>query len=145
MIYKKISDQEMDRYKEAIETVIQSISWSKIKSYHKKINLYWEFEENNSIIKRIPNIKELQEELRGIFKHMLDKDLDYISYGNWIIFWDREESIGDIRVIFRLADFMFEEDTVSRKSLEVALNKAIEKEDYEKAAEIRDALNSKPN
>ena len=135
----------MDRYKEAIETVIQSISWSKIKSYHKKINLYWEFEENNSIIKRIPNIKELQEELRGIFKHMLDKDLDYISYGNWIIFWDREESIGDIRVIFRLADFMFEEDTVSRKSLEVALNKAIEKEDYEKAAEIRDALNSKPN
>ena len=40
---------------------------------------------------------------------------------------------------------MFEEDTVSRKSLEVALDKAIEKEDYEKAAEIRDALNSKTN
>jgi excinuclease UvrABC nuclease subunit len=135
----------MDRYEEAIEAVIQSISWSKIKAYHKKINLYWEFEENNSIVKRIPNIKELQEDIRGIFKHMLAKDLDYISYGNWIIFWDREESIGDIRVIFRLADFMFEEDTVSRKSLEVALDKAIEKEDYEKAAEIRDALNSKTN
>jgi len=135
----------MDLYEEAIEKVIQNISWDKIKAYHKKINLYWEFNENDSIVKRIPNIKELQTDLRDIFSYMLEEKLDYISYGNWIIFWEREESIGDIRVIFRLADFIFEEDKISKESLEHALTKAIENEDYEKAAEIRDILNSKLN
>jgi hypothetical protein len=75
---------------------------------------------------------------------MLLENLNYISYGSWIIFWDREDSsIGDIRVIFRLAEFVFEEDKKSRGALEKALEKAVEKEDYEYAAEIRDALNKK--
>lgn len=134
----------MDRYTEAFEKVIQSINWRKIKSYHKKLNILWEVEDDKQIIKRVPNAGELKEELRSIFEHMLTENLSYISYGSWIIFWDREDSItGDIRVIFRLADFIFEEDKVSRKSLEEALAKAIEKEDYENAAEIRDALNKK--
>ena len=134
----------MNHYREAFEKVIQSINWRKIKSYHKKLNITWEIEDDKEIIKRIPSADELRSELRSIFEHMLTEDLSYISYGSWIIFWDREEGVsGDIRVIFRLADFIFEEDKQTRRSLELALEKAIEKEDYENAAEIRDALNKK--
>jgi len=134
----------MNHYREAFGKVIQSINWRKIKSYHKKLNITWEIEDDKEIIKRIPSTDELRNELKSIFEHMLSEDLSYISYGSWIIFWDREEGVsGDIRVIFRLADFIFEEDKKSRRSLEVALEKAIEKEDYENAAEIRDALNKK--
>jgi len=134
----------MNHYREAFDKVIQSINWRKIKSYHKKLNITWEIEDDKQIIKRIPSVDELRSELKSIFEHMLSEDLSYISYGSWIIFWDREEGIsGDIRVIFRLADFIFEEDKQTRRSLELALEKAIEKEDYENAAEIRDALNKK--
>jgi hypothetical protein len=72
---------------------------------------------------------------------MLDQDINYISYGSWIIFWDREESdLGDIRVIFRLADFIFEEDKKSAAGLEEKLKQAVEREDYEYAAIIRDEI-----
>lgn len=136
----------MNHYREAFDKVIQSINWRKIKSYHKKLNITWEIEDDKQIIKRIPSVDELRNELRSIFEHMLGEDLSYISYGSWIIFWDRDEGVsGDIRVIFRLADFIFEEDKQTRRSLELALEKAIEKEDYENAAEIRDALIKKNN
>lgn len=134
----------MNHYREAFGKVIQSIDWRKIKSYHKKLNITWEIEDDSKVIKKIPSTDELRDELRSIFEHMLDENLSYISYGSWIIFWDREEGVsGDIRVIFRLADFIFEEDKKSRRSLELALAKAIEKEDYENAAVIKDKLNKK--
>lgn len=131
----------MDHRQDAFKRVIQSIDWKKIKGYHVKLNILWEFVDDKQIIKRIPNVAELREELKSIFEHMLLQNLSYISYGSWIIFWDREDdAIGDIRVIFRLADFAFEEQKNSRESLESALKKAIEKEDYKNAAEIRDIL-----
>lgn len=134
----------MNHYKEAFEKVIHNINWRKIKSYHKKLNITWEIKDDTQIIKKIPTTDELRSELRSIFEHMLSEDLSYISYGSWVIFWDREDGEPcDIRVIFRLADFIFEEDKKTRHSLELALKKAIEKEDYENAAEIRDALNKK--
>lgn len=134
----------MKHYSDAVEKIIRSIDWRKIKSYHRKLSILWEFHEDSEVIKRLPYVNELKNELRSIFDHMLSEDLNYISYGNWIIFWDREDkTTGDIRVIFRLADFVFEEDKNSRLTLELALEKAIEKEDYEHAAVIRDALNKK--
>jgi hypothetical protein len=135
----------MNQCKSAYERVIQSINWRNIKSYHKKLNIRWDMEYDKEIISRIPNVAELKSDIRAIFEHMLEEDLHYISYGNWIIFWDREEeNVGDIRVVFRLAEFVFEEDKTSRNSLEKALEAAIEKEDYENAANLRDALNKKP-
>jgi hypothetical protein len=134
----------MEDHKGAVEKIIHSIDWKKIKSYHKKLNILWEFHEDKEVYRRLPYVSELKSELRSIFDHMMTEDLSYISYGNWIIFWDRDEKpTGDIRVIFRLADFVFEEDTTSQSNLELALEKAIEKEDYEHAAIIRDALNKK--
>ena len=134
----------MDHYRCAYEKVIQSINWPKIKTYHKKLDIRWEIEDDKQIFKKIPTVNELRQDLRSIFDHMLTENLSYISYGNWIIFWDREDGLsGDIRAIFRLVDFVFEEDKKSRRSLEKSLERAIEKEDYEYAAEIRDALNKK--
>jgi hypothetical protein len=134
----------MDECRKAFERVVQTIDWKKIKSYHKRLNITWEFTEDKNSFKRIPHISELKDELRSIFDHMISEDLNYISYGNWIIFWDKEVgAIGNIRVIFRIADFVYEEDKKSKESLELALERAIEKEDYEQAAEIRDELNKK--
>ena len=125
----------------ASEKVIQSINWQKIKSYHKNNNILWEIEDDKVTHKRLPSVAELRDELRSIFAHMISEDLHYISYGSWIIFWEREDdNAGDIRVIFRLAEFVFEEDTKSKQALEKALAKAVESEDYENAAVLRDAL-----
>jgi len=134
----------MNHYVAAFERVIQSIDWRKIKAYHKNNNILWEIEDDKETLKRLPSVAELRNELRSIFDHMLLENLNYISYGSWIIFWDREDgSTGDIRVIFRLAEFVFEEDKKSYHALQKALEKAIETEDYEHAAELRDALNKK--
>jgi hypothetical protein len=57
------------------------------------------------------------------------------------VFWDREKN-DDIRVIFRLADFSFE-DSAANEDLENALKKALDSEDYEHAALLRDEINNK--
>lgn len=131
----------MDAQKGAIGRVIGSIDWRKIKSYHKKLGILWEYTVDKETFQRVPNVPELREELRSLLSHVIEENLSYISHGSWVIFWDREEGdIGNIRVIFRLADFLFEEHRQGQESLEEALRKAIEKEDYEYAAVIRDSL-----
>jgi excinuclease UvrABC helicase subunit UvrB len=124
-----------------IEKVIHSIDWRKIKSYYRKLGIQWEYEEDKETIKRTPSVADLKDDFRSILSHMLDQEIHYISYGSWIVFWEREEGeLGDIRVIFRLADFIFEEDKKSAASLEEKLKQAVELEDYEYAAVIRDEI-----
>lgn len=124
-----------------IEKVIRSIDWRKIKSYYRKLGIHWEYQEDKELIKRSPSVADLKEDFRSILSHMLDQDISYISYGSWIVFWEREnDELGDIRVIFRLADFIFEEDKKSAASLQEKLNLAVEQEDYEYAAVIRDEI-----
>ena len=134
----------MEPVDKTISRIIRVIDWRKIKGYHKKLGILWEFTDDKEVIRRVPTIKELQDDLRSIVSHMSDENLNYISYRNWVVFWDKDsESIGDIRVIFRLVDFHFEENRNSQESLEEALRKAIEKEDYENAAKLRDSLRKK--
>jgi hypothetical protein len=124
-----------------IEKVIHSIDWRKIKSYYRKLGIRWEYQEDKETVQRTPTVADLKDDFRSILSHMLDQDINYISYGSWIIFWDREDgALGDIRVIFRLADFVFEEDKKSAQSLEERLRNAVEREDYEYAAVIRDEI-----
>ena len=124
-----------------IEKVIHSIDWRKIKSYYRKLGIRWEYQEDKETVHRTPTVADLKDDFRSILSHMLDQDINYISYGSWIIFWDREDgALGDIRVIFRLADFVFEEDKKSAQSLEERLRNAVEREDYEYAAVIRDEI-----
>ena len=124
-----------------IEKVIHSIDWRKIKSYYRKLGIRWEYQEDKETVQRTPSVADLKDDFRSILSHMLDQDINYISYGSWIVFWDREDgALGDIRVIFRLADFVFEEDKKSAQSLEERLRNAVEREDYEYAAVIRDEI-----
>ena len=123
-----------------IESVIHSIDWRKIKSFHKKLGIKWIFESNEQKIERLPTVSELRSDLRNMLEHMYTEKLTSISYGNWIIFWDEHNKDNkDIRVIFRVSDYLFENH--GHDDLELALNKAIESEDYEAAAMIRDVIN----
>jgi len=138
----------MESFAKTINRIISTIQWRKIKSFHKKLNILWEFEneEGEDPIQRIPTVLELKDELKSLLRYMKDEDCDYLSYGNWVIFWERGEGeIGDIRVIFRLADFQYQENPETKDSLEDALQKAIENEDYEYAAIIRDTLQKNEN
>ncbi|NBO21757.1 hypothetical protein EBU94_00230 [bacterium] len=119
-----------------INRIITTIDWKKIKSYHKKLGIVWEFiEESGETIQRTPNVSELRSELISLLQHLQNEKLNYISHGNWIIFTDN----GDIRVIFRLADFHIENDDNPEK-LKAALQEAIDSENYEYAAVLRDTL-----
>jgi len=134
----------MKQEKCSISRVISSINWRGIKAYHAKLGITWEYEINNEIVHRIPTVPELKEEMESILQHMIDNSLDYISYGNWIVFWDCHEG-GGVRVVFRLADFSFGVSENTEASLEETLRIAIESEDYEYAATIRDKINNKNN
>ncbi len=124
-----------------IEKIIHAIDWRKIKSYYKKLEIHWEYQDDKQTVKKTPSVAELKDDFRSILSHMLDQNINYISYGSWIVFWDRDEgALGDIRVIFRLADFIFEDDKSSAENLAEKLKKAVESEDYEYAAVIRDEL-----
>ena len=123
-----------------VERVVNSIDWRKIKSYHRKLGIVWEYEEDKETVQRIPSVSELRDDFRTLLTHMLDQEITYISYGNWIVFWENDPE--EVRVIFRIADYIFEENR-EKSNLEEELKSALEKEDYENAAIIRDKINSK--
>ena len=126
-----------------IDKVVRTIDWRKIKPYYRKLGIHWEYQDGDETHRKTPTVADLKEDFRALLNHMLVQDIGYISYGSWIVFWDREEGgLGDIRVIFRLADFVFEEGKKSYLSLKERLDKAVEREDYEYAAIIRDEINS---
>lgn len=137
----------MRTYEQTINRVLSAINWKKIKSYHIKLGIKWEFEEDKQTIQRCPTIPELRADLQSILDHMATVKLEYLSYGNWVIFWERAGS-EDIRVIFRLVDYSFEEPVSkngSKEDLEAALQKALANEDYEYAAMLRDEINNRNN
>lgn len=135
----------MKNYNQAIGSVTANIDWKKIKSYHTKLGIKWEYTYDKETVYKVPSTPELKTELTSILNHMNEKKLDYISYGSWVVFWDHD-STGDIRVIFRLADFSFENENAvatSRENLEELLANAVKNENFEYAAIIRDQINSK--
>ena len=140
-----------------IESVISRIDWTSIRKYHKKLNIFWEIEGQNQKQLKIPTEKDLQDELRSILQYMYEEKVDYMSYSHWVIFWNmdenlHEEHLGQIRVIFRISDYTFTEDAKTHQdfrknlsqldinNLEKLLSRAIEEEDYENAAIIRDSI-----
>ena len=131
----------MSAYVAYINKVVNSIDWKKIKSYHQKLRILWEYTKDDVIIKKVPTVLELKKDFRQILLHMIEQEITYISYGHWVIFWERDQKdLGDLRAIFRLADFTHEQEKGNILMLEEMLCSAIEAEDYEKAALIRDEL-----
>jgi hypothetical protein len=127
----------MKAVRNLIEGVISSVDWLQILNYHKKLNILWEFKNDKEITLRIPEISELKEELRSLLWHMHTESLSYLSYANWVVFWEDEDGSVDVRAIFRVADFHYGK-TRKTENLEEELKKALEREDYEKAAFLRD-------
>jgi len=152
-----------------LQKIIEKIDWEKIEKFYKTFEIYWQFRKDDGEFEsRIPNIKELKKELETILNYMLEKELNFINYENWMIFYDKDDkNLEEIRIIFKLIDQLFlvknefyfpfdgndflsdeiedeiEKDTDKEDNLEY-LNKklkiAIEKEDYETAAELRDKI-----
>lgn len=140
----------MDPINKTINQVIKSIDWSRIKSIHKKLNILWEFEDDKQTVLRVPTVGELKDEFRALLQHMYENDLNYVSYENWIVFWEKSEdqAFGDLRAVFRLLDYAFTETTEESElsendDLDAELKIALENEDYEYAALLRDELKKK--
>lgn len=133
-----------------IKDSIDAIDWKKIMCYHKALNIQWQIEEESgNIIERLPSLKEIQEELIQLLKFAIEKDLKVLDYGNWIIYWSNEKAEGFesgalIEIIFSLDSYMVLDDTVVPQEILDELNEkmqvAIDKEDYEEAALIRDKI-----
>jgi hypothetical protein len=141
----------MDSLSKTINQLIKSIDWIRIKSIHKKLNILWEFEDDKQTVTRVPTVGELKDEFRALIQHMNENDLNYVSYENWIVFWEKtdDQPFGSLRAVFRLLDYSFSEseETESEESLSEDLNAelkiALDNEDYEYAALIRDELKKK--
>jgi len=137
----------MEELQKTINQIVKSIDWVRIKSIHKKLNILWEYEEDKEIVYRVPTVSELKEELRSVIHYMYENDLNNVSYENWIIFWDKPEDkvFGELRAIFRIFDYSFNETKSENptEDLNEELKIALENEDYEYAALIRDELKRK--
>ena len=141
----------MDSLSKTINQLIKSIDWIRIKSIHKKLNILWEFEDDKQTVTRVPTVGELKDEFRALIQHMNENDLNYVSYENWIVFWEKtdDQPFGSLRAVFRLLDYSFSEseETESEESpsedLDAELKIALDNEDYEYAAIIRDELKKK--
>jgi len=143
----------MDSFSKTINQVIKSIDWVRIKSIHKKLNILWEFEDDKQTVSRVPTVSELKDEFRFLVQHMNENDLDYVSYENWVVFWEKEDDqpFGSLRAVFRLLDYSFteSEETIIEseespsEDLDAELKIALDNEDYEYAAVIRDELKKK--
>lgn len=141
-----------------LDKIVNGIDWDTVYDYHKKLNILWDIKnKDGSIDTRIPAIDDLREELLQLIVYMDDNDCDYLSYGTWVIFWETDDpnKLGEIRIIFRLGDYVisdternpkdgnyipFPENGDSLKYLKTQLEDAIDEEDYELAALIRDEI-----
>ena len=138
-----------------IGKILAKIDWTKIQDYHKKLNILWDIEDNGTVEPRIPEETDIKNELGSLLNYMLDNQADYISYGNWVIFWENDDhtKLGEVRVIFRLSDMIFTSNKLveshhkpfegsqeTTEDLETQLHCAIEHEDYLLAAQIRDEI-----
>lgn len=137
-----------------IQKILDSLNWDQIQNYHKKLNILWDIENRDGTKEtRIPNVSDIKSELRELLVYVAEEKLDYLSYGNWLIFTDDTE----YRVVFRLNDWVFttkrdpnvemfysdsfkENSLDNKEELEEKLKSAIKVENYERAAEIRDAI-----
>jgi hypothetical protein len=133
-----------------IQTILDSLNWEEIQDYHNKLNILWDIQKEDGTKKTtVPSVFDIKEELNELLQYVTSENLDYLSYGNWIIFAEEDE----FRVVFRLNDWVFKRNTIKesipyhvpfisldKDELENTLERALKVEDYELAAELRDAI-----
>ena len=145
-----------DSYNVKLEQIMGKIDWDSIQDYHEKLNILWDIENNKGAIEpRVPTVNDIQSELSALITYMFDNRIDYLAYGNWVIFCDEETPDYEVRVIFRLADYVFKDNDAEEnytpfpydktslvRDLSSKLDCAVKDEDYELAAYLRDEIRS---
>lgn len=145
-----------EKYQKLVQGVIKAINWNKVKHFHKAFEIKWQFEEEKgAILERYPLVDELKDELRSLLDFVITKNMKSLDYGNWIIFWKDEKTAIEeglegarLEAIFSLEDSLVidnDSETNSIELLEKQLSTAVEIENYEKAAKIRDKISMKKN
>lgn len=138
-----------------VQEVIRTINWNRIKYFHQVFGIKWEFEEKDGyIVERFPTISELKDELRTILNFVIERNARTLDYGNWLIFWTDDETAkyegmpsARLEAIFSLEDTYVvnteqRNTNTSVEALEQKLQEAIRSEKYEKAASLRDQIES---
>lgn len=145
-----------DVYDKMISNVIRNINWSRIKHFHHILDLKWQFPDvKGHIVERYPTVTELKEELKTLINFAINQKEKSLQRDLWLIEWDCKEKEGStpsysLEVFFVLEDAVSVEtgntkDNVIPKDLnqlESKLNEAVKNENFELAAELRDAINS---
>lgn len=143
-----------DVYEKMISTIIRNMNWSRIKHFHHLLDLKWQFQDNKgNIVERFPTITELKDELKTLIKFAMIEKEKSIETGNWLIKWDFIEEENKtpnftLEVFFVLEDAISIETNIkdyskdSLPKLEDQLKSAVDSENFEEAAKIRDIISS---
>jgi hypothetical protein len=142
-----------NNYEKLVQEVIKSINWNRIKYFHHVFGIKWQFQEKEGYVaERFPTISDLKEELRTLLRFAISKNTPVLDYGNWLILWNDEDNAkkqgfegARLEAIFSLEDSIAIDspDSGAESILEIQnkLEEAVSKEDYEKAAKLRDKIN----
>lgn len=134
------------------QDVVKSINWNRISYFHRVFGIKWQFQEKEgSIAERFPTVLDLKEELKTLLKFAMSKNTPVLEYGNWLILWTDEENArkqgsegARLEAIFSLEDSIAIDSTplegIEVDDIKAKMEEAISKEDYEKAAKLRDRI-----
>lgn len=136
-----------------VQDVVKAINWNRIKYFHHIFGIKWQFQEKEGFIaERFPTISDLKEELRTLLRFAMSKNTPVLEYGNWLILWTNEDLAkkqgtegARLEAIFSLEDSIAldtsSQDLESIEATKMKMEEAVNKEDYEKAAKLRDRIN----
>ena len=139
-------------HEKLVNDVVKSINWNRINYYHRVFGIKWQFQEKEgSIAERFPTVSDLKEELRTLLRFIMNKDTPVLEYSNWLILWTSEEMAkkqgtdsARLEAIFSLeSSIAIDTSSKELEGIDVVnkkMEEAVVKEDYEKAAKLRDKL-----
>jgi hypothetical protein len=139
-------------YEKLVQEVIKSMDWKRIRYFHHVFGLKWQIEEKEGYVtERYPTESDLKDELRTLMKFVISKNTPVLSYCHWIILWKDEETSkkegmegARLEAIFSLADSIAietpDEKNEMLDSIRKKMEEAITKEEYEKAAKLRNKI-----
>jgi hypothetical protein len=142
----------MNNHENLVQDVIKTINWNRISYFHRVFGIKWQFQEKEGYVaERFPTVSDLKDELSTLLRFAINKNTPVLEYGNWLILWTDEETSkvrgtegARLEAIFSLEDSIAIEssnlDSNAIEEIRIKLDEAVVKEDYEKAAKLRDKI-----
>lgn len=140
-------------YEKLVQDVVKAMDWNRIKYFHHVFGIKWQFNEEKEgyFTERYPTVSDLKDELVTLMRFVIERNTPVLSYGHWIILWKDEETSkkegiegARIEAIFSLADSIAiespDESIEMLDNVRKKMEEAITKEEYEKAAKLRDKI-----